>query len=112
MRIKFRGLRDDRGVHVHNFSAAFGNLLGGFLQKNIAGNIFPAWVGVGKKVADVRLAQRAEKRVANRVHERVGVRMAVEALAVRNLDAAEDELAPGDQLMNVITDANVNHAAV
>jgi hypothetical protein len=28
---------------------------------------------------------------------------------VRNLDAAEDELAPGDQLMNVIADANVNH---
>jgi UDP-N-acetylmuramate-alanine ligase len=28
---------------------------------------------------------------------------------VRNLDAAKDELAPGDQLMNVIADANVNH---
>ena len=63
-------------------------------------------------MADVRFAQRAEERVANGVHERVGVRMAVEALGVRNLDAAEDELAPGDQLMNVIADANVNHAAV
>jgi len=29
---------------------------------------------------------------------------------VRNLDAAQHELAAGDQLMNVITDANVNHA--
>jgi hypothetical protein len=38
--------------------------------------------------------------------------MAVETLRVRNLNAAEDELAPGDQLMNVIADANVNHAAV
>ncbi len=36
--------------------------------------------------------------------------MAVEAFRVRNLHAAEDELAPGDQLMNVIADANVNHA--
>jgi hypothetical protein len=36
--------------------------------------------------------------------------MAVEALRVWNLDAAEDKLAPGDQLMNVIADANVNHA--
>jgi hypothetical protein len=33
-------------------------------------------------------------------------------LSCRNLDAAEDELVPGDQLMNVITDANVNLAAV
>jgi hypothetical protein len=33
-------------------------------------------------------------------------------LSCRNLDAAEDELAPGDQLMNVIANANMNHAAV
>ena len=58
------------------------------------------------------LAERAEDGVANRVQERVGVRMAVEALGVRNLDAAEDELAPRDQLMNVIADANMNHAEV
>jgi hypothetical protein len=35
--------------------------------------------------------------------------MAVQALGVRNLDAAQDELASRDQLMNVVTDANVNH---
>jgi hypothetical protein len=35
--------------------------------------------------------------------------MAVEALGMRDLDAAEDELAPGNQLMDVIADANVNH---
>jgi hypothetical protein len=29
---------------------------------------------------------------------------------VRDFHAAEDELAPGDQLMNVIADAYVNHA--
>jgi len=28
---------------------------------------------------------------------------------VWNLHAAEDELPPGDQLMNVIANANVNH---
>src|SRR5664279_4059692 len=31
------------------------------------------------------------------------------AIRVRNLDAAQDELAARDQLMNVVTDANVNH---
>jgi hypothetical protein len=43
------------------------------------------------------------------MHERVGVRMAVETFGVGNFNATENELAPGDQLMNVIADANVNH---
>ena len=88
------------------------NLPGRLLQKNPAGHAFPARVGVGEKMADVRLAERAEERVADGMQERVGIRMAVEALRVRDLDAAEDEPAPGNQLMNVVTNANVNHAAV
>jgi len=43
------------------------------------------------------------------VHERVRVRMAVETFRVRNFHAAEHEFAPGDELMNVITNANMNH---
>jgi hypothetical protein len=35
--------------------------------------------------------------------------MSVETLRVRYIYAAKDELAPRDQLMNVIADANVNH---
>jgi hypothetical protein len=35
--------------------------------------------------------------------------MAVEALCVRYLHAAEDEFAPRNQLMNVIADAHMNH---
>jgi hypothetical protein len=38
--------------------------------------------------------------------------MAVETLRVRNLDAAEDEFASRDQRVNVVADANVNHAAL
>ena len=48
-------------------------------QKNLARRAFPARVGVREKMADVRLAERAEERVADGVHQRVGVRMAVEA---------------------------------
>jgi hypothetical protein len=87
----------------------FATCFGGFFQEHLAGRAFPARVGVREKVADVRLAERAQERVANRVHERVRVRMAVQAPGVRNLDAAQDELASRDQLMNVVTDANVNH---
>src|SRR5208282_1588746 len=103
-------LRDDGRVHVHDFAFALRNLLGGFCQEHLAGRAFPARVGVREKMADVRLAERAEKRVANRVHERVRVRMAVQAFGVRNLDAAEDEFASRDQRMNVVANANVNHA--
>lgn len=60
---------------------------------------------------DVRLSQRAEKGVANRVHQCVRVRVAVQTFRVWNLHAPEDQLAPGHQLMNVIPDAYVNHAA-
>jgi hypothetical protein len=31
---------------------------------------------------------------------------------MRNLDAAEDEFAARDQRVNVVADANVNHAAL
>ena len=60
-------------------------------------------------MADVRLAQCAEECVANGVHQRVGIRMAVQALGVGDLDAAEDEFASRDQRVNVVADANVNH---
>jgi hypothetical protein len=35
--------------------------------------------------------------------------VAVEALGVGDFEAAEDELAPLDELMNIITDADMNH---
>ena len=110
VRIKLRRLRDEGRVHIHDFAFAFGDLLRRFLQKNFARRIFPARVGVREKVADVRFAKRAEKRVANCVHERIRVRMAVETFGMGNLNAAEDEFASRDQRVNVIANANVNHA--
>ena len=59
---------------------------------------------------NVRLAQRAENRVADRVHQYVGIRMAFQTLRVRDLHPAQDEFSPLDQGMHVITNANMNHA--
>jgi hypothetical protein len=36
--------------------------------------------------------------------------MAVEAFGVRNFHAAKDEFASRDELMNIVSDADVNHA--
>ena len=99
-----------RVTTIEGLSAAASHLLCRFLKKNPARHALPARIGVREKMADVLLADRPEHGIADGVHERVGIRMAVQALRVRNLDAAQDELAPGDQLMNVIANANMNHA--
>ena len=108
---EFGLLRDDGGVHIHDRAVAEFNLARGFVQKDLAGRALPARVGVGEESADVALADGAEDGVANGMHEGVGVGVAVEALRVGNVDAAENQLAALDQGMNIVTDTNVNHEA-
>ena len=52
---------------------------------------------------DVAQARGAQERVADRVHEHVGVGMPQQALVMRNLDAADDELAPFGERMHIET---------
>ena len=58
-------------------------------------------VGVGEVMADVAERGGAEQRVGDRVAERVGVGVAGQAVRVRDLDAAEDELPAGDERVRV-----------
>lgn len=109
--INLRRLRNDCGVDVHEGALLEPDLARGFLQKNFAGRAFPARVGVRKKMSDVFLPERTEDGIANRVHERVRIGMAIETFRVRNFNAAENEFSPGDQLVNIVTDSNMNHAA-
>src|SRR5260221_6342210 len=107
--IDFGRLGDYRGVHVDVPSAAKLDEPGCFLQKNTARRAAPAGIGVRKKMADVCFAQRAKEGVADGVHERIGVGVAVEAFGVRDFDAAQNEFAAFNQRVNVVTNANVNH---
>ncbi len=66
-------------------------------------------VGVGKVMADVAFADRAEHRVGDRVREHVRIAMAVEAVRVRDLDAAENERAAFREAMHVVADAGESH---
>jgi len=59
---------------------------------------------------DVLFTQRAEDGVADGMHQRVCVRVAVEAFGMWNLNAAKNEFSSRDQLMNIVADADVNHA--
>ena len=63
------------------------------------------FVGIREMKADVALADRAEHGVGDGVAEHVGIRMAIEAVCVRDIHAAEDELAALDEAVNVVTDA-------
>ena len=60
-------------------------------------------------MADVARAERAEHGIGQRVDEHVGVGVALEALVVRELDAAEKKFAALDEGMDVITNANAIH---
>ena len=55
------------------------------------------------------IREGAEDGIANGVHQGVGVGMTVQPFGVRNLHPAQHELAPGDELVNIIANANVNH---
>jgi hypothetical protein len=53
--------------------------------------------GVGEMAADVAQAGGAEQRVGDGVRQRVGIRMAQQAVAVRDAHAAEDQRAAFDE---------------
>jgi hypothetical protein len=59
---------------------------------------------------DVIFTERTEHRVANRVHQHVRVRVAIEPLGVRDFDSAQVKLSSRDQLVNVVANADMIHA--
>jgi hypothetical protein len=60
-------------------------------------------------MADVRFTNGSENRIANGVHERIGIRVSVQSFAMRNFDAAQRQFASRDKDVNVITDADMDH---
>ncbi len=70
-------------------------------QQLAAVDALVACVAVRKVLADVAEGRGAQERIADRMQEDIRVAMAQEALLVRDLDAADDELAPRDELVDV-----------
>ena len=105
----FRGFGDDGGVDVFQHRAAFFEQEADFPEKDEAADAAPAFVGVGEVMADVARAERAEDGVGEGVDEDVGVGVALEALVVRQLNAAEKKFAPLDEGVDVITNADAIH---
>ena len=62
-------------------------------------------------MADVGFSEGTQDSVANRVHERIGVGMAVQTLGMGYFHPAKDTFSAFHQCMNVVTSAHMNHAA-
>ena len=95
-------LGDDRRVNVYRPPALFGQQGDGGAQQDAAVNVPVARIAVGKVAADVAQRDGAEQGIGDRMEQRIGIGVSEQAGCVGDFDAAEDELAPGDQSMNVV----------
>src|SRR5438309_3060587 len=96
-----RLLGDDRGVEVDDLEAQLFQFPRNVAQQPAAVNAGVAGIAVGIMPPDVAKARGAEQRVADRVRKHVGVGMPQQALVMRDLDAADDELAPLGERMHI-----------
>ena len=87
---------DEGGVDVDDPSAPRLDPTGSLFEEDSAWGIPPGRVGVGEEMANIDLANRPEDGIGDGVKQGVGVRVTVQAFAVRNLDAPQDQLAVGD----------------
>src|SRR5258708_1436040 len=73
MRKQLGGLRDDGSIYIHNLSLPRVCKSRCLSQKHPARRSFPTWIRIGKKMANISLTQSAKERIADRVHEHVGI---------------------------------------
>ena len=105
----FRLLRDQCGIHINDLSSFKINLLRRFVQKPLAWRAFPPWVRIREKRADIAQPHRSQDRIADSVHQHIGVRVSVQPLFERDFHAAQDELSSQHKLVHIISDPNVRH---
>ena len=101
---QLRELGDDRAVRLREREPAAADELMGGAQELHRVRVLPLRIAIGKQLADVARAGGAEDGVGQRVRDRVGIRVAGQALRVRNGDAAQDERAARDEAVGVVAD--------
>ncbi len=94
MRRKFRPFAYYRSVDVPDAPTGTADLGDYRFKKFRRIGPAPLFVGIGKVRADIAESRRAEKRVYYRMNENIRVGMALQALFVRYLNTAEEELSP------------------
>lgn len=96
-----RRLGDHGAVHVDELPACGLHGAQGFGQQHGRIGAFELGVGVGEMAANVAQAGRAQQCVGDGVQQGVGIRMAQQANAVRNLDATQHQPTPRHQGVHI-----------
>lgn len=94
VRRKFWSFADNSRVDVPDAPTGIADLGDYRFKKFRRIGTAPLFVGIGKVRADIAESRRAEKRVYYRMDENIRVGMALQALFVRYLNTAEEELSP------------------
>ncbi len=105
--IEFGMFSADGAVDVADAVAFGGNDVEGLAQKNLGVDVLKLVALLGwKMITDVAHVGGSKNGVANGMDEHIGIGMAEQTEGVVNLDAAEPEVAVGNQLVNVVAEAD------
>src|SRR5215207_8069585 len=105
MRSDARRFREDSGVDIPGNPTRLPCQAGDLAQQMLAVSVSEALIGGREVLADVTERRRAEDGVGDGVEQHIGVRMPFQPPIVRDLDAAEDQAAPGRKAMSVVADS-------
>ena len=73
----------------------------GLAQEEVRGRTLPAWIGIGKVLADVAGADGPEQRIGQRVQRHVGVGVTFQRVGVGELHPAQPEVVAGCEAVDV-----------
>src|ERR1700731_153784 len=109
MRRDFRRFGNHGSVNA-DWACVFLTQHGGNPFQNIdAADTANRFVGVRKMAADVFRANRAEKRIRNRMRQNIGIRMTFEPARVRDFNAAENQFSAIGKAVDIVTNSGANH---
>ena len=103
--VELWALGADGGVDVAYLPPRVAQEADGAAEEQLAVDACELLGGVGEVVADVAQRGGAEQGVADGVDEDVGVAMAKQAVSVGDEDASEPQLAPFNELVDIVAEA-------
>ena len=110
IRRKLWCLRKHGRINIPDRKSMFSQKTNDFLQEHQTVCIFISIVCVGEMFSDVAERRCAQKRIRNRMQQNIRIGMAQKSdIAVRDLHAAENQLAPLHQFMYVVAVSDTHH---
>ena len=110
MRRQLRTLEQHGHVDARYRQSAIASDLDGSRQQVKSRRVLPRRIGIGKVTADIAKRSGAEQSVADRMNQRIAVRMCNRAgLGVRDIDSSESHRPAGLQTMYVVAESYKHH---